>query len=229
MRFGPLQRLHFGADDGAFSIVTVTEATDPQITLDQDERAVVLSVIPEARIHRGSRKSGGSAAMQTFRRWPDGLRISQPLVFPKPDKDEMRLYIPKRSDFAPPAGAVWFIFRRGRQLWIGALSEGEWRSIGRADPDDEVYEASIYEPERFAATPSLITSLRYPRSRNLALAAMKRAGFRCEVDPRLPLFTARSTGRGYLEPHHLIPMSLQPSFRTNLDHFDNIYCLSPHH
>jgi 5-methylcytosine-specific restriction protein A len=110
------------------------------------------------------------------------------------------------------------------------LPEVAWRSIGRADLEDADYAESIYELPLPAGESRLVKSFQYPRSRKVAIHALKRAKYTCEVEPTIRLFIARSTGTPYLEPHHLIPMSLQGSFKSiSLDHTDNVYALSPHH
>ena len=148
--------------------------------------------------------------------------------FPKLDKpNELRIYIPETDPFSPPAGNIWFVFIRNGELHIGHMSEDAWRKIGRIDAEDTFYACDIYEPD--IVPPKLVSALRHSRKRETAIAAIRRSGFKCEADPSIPLFTARSTGKPYLEPHHLIPVSLGAAFSKSLDHLDNLYALSPHH
>jgi 5-methylcytosine-specific restriction protein A len=173
-------------------------------------------------------KSKKTGIYKKFRLWPKGRLIDVQINFPKPDKpNELRIYIPETDPFSPPAGDIWFVFIRNGELYIGHMSEEAWRKIGRFDADDAFYSYDIYEPE--IVTPKLAAVFRHHRSRETALQAISRAGFQCEAEPTIPLFTARSTGKPYLEPHHLIPVSLSAAFPKSLDHLDNIYALSPHH
>jgi hypothetical protein len=235
MKFGPLQLVYFKAEAGAFSeVMEDEEGFQPgsgQINVDQLESEVIFSVFPRATIHRGPKKSAVGGINKPFVSWADGRTIQVQINFPKTDKpNELRIYVPTSGDFSPPAGHVWFVFRRAGQLFIGHMPEPEWRSIGRIDVDDSQYLETVYE--QTAASPpaaSTVTTLRFPRDPALAVAAFERAGYCCEFDPTAALFTSRKRGKPYLEPHHLIPRALQPCFKLDLDHLDNIYALSPHH
>ncbi len=232
MKFGPLQKHYFDADEGAFSIVTHDEYDNSQITItDGDGEAdILISAIGEGNIPREAAKGKKTDLFL----WASGgvvKPIKLTINFPKKTKNELRIYRNAGQGFAYKEGDVWFVFRRKRDLFVGSLPEKVWRSLGRLDEEDEIYTASIYdEPEQAVSDPRLVKSLKYPRARKTALLALEAAKYRCEVEPTIPLFIARRTGKPYLEPHHLIPMALQRSFRSkNLDHVDNIYALSPHH
>jgi len=163
---------------------------------------------------------------------PDGTEspIDLTINFPKKKGNELRIYRKKSQGFGYEEGDIWFVFRRKKKLYVGSLPEEVWRSIGKIDEEDEIYTSLIYEPEKTAANPRLVKALQYPRDRRKALNVFLASGYKCEVEPEIQLFTARRTQKPYLEPHHLIPMSLQKSFgAVNLDHEDNIYALSPHH
>jgi 5-methylcytosine-specific restriction protein A len=231
MKFGLLQKQYFNADEGAYSVVTFDERDNSQITITEGdgESDILISVIGEDKIPR---KAARSTKTDLFL-WEAGGAIKPiqlTVNFPKTKGRELRIYRNKNQGFGYEEGDVWFVFRRGKRLFVGSLPEPVWRSIGRLDEEDEAYTAMIYEPEEAAANPRLVKALQYPRDRRKALLVFEAAGYKCEVEPSIPLFTARRTGKPYLEPHHLIPMSLQKSFHgKNLDHQDNIYALSPHH
>ena len=53
------------------------------------------------------------------------------------------------------------------------------------------------------------------------------ARYLCEVDSRHETFISASTGRRYMEGHHLIAMQNQESFKNSLDVYANIICLCP--
>ena len=232
MKFGALQKSYFDADEGAFSVVTFDERDNSQITVTNrdGEADIIISLVGEANIPR-ERAKGKKTDLNLWQAVGKEKPISLTINFPKREGNELRIYRKARLGFGYEEGDIWFVFRRGRKLFVGSLPEKVWRSIGRLDEEDEIYTAAIYdEPEQMASNPRLVTALQYPRSRRKALYALEKAHYKCEVDPTIPLFIARRTGRPYLEPHHLIPMALQKSFRSKtLDHTDNIYALSPHH
>lgn len=65
----------------------------------------------------------------------------------------------------------------------------------------------------------------YPRNPAVSRAALKRARYRCEIDPTHRSFLRRDGQTVYMEPHHLIPMSLTRYFGVSLDREQNICCL----
>jgi hypothetical protein len=233
MKFGPLELVYFGAEEGAFSKVMEDEQASEtgQINVDQFEREVILSVFPRSSIHTGAKRDATAGIAKPFTRWKDGRTIQVQINFPKPDKpSELRIYVPATDDFSPPAGDIWFVFRRSGQLFIGNMPESDWRCIGRLDEEDARYVDDVHSgPGLASPAGSVVTAVRFPRNRLHAELAFRRAGYKCEFEPSTSLFEARSTGLPYLEPHHLIHRSLQPAFSLDLDHPDNIYALSPHH
>ena len=69
----------------------------------------------------------------------------------------------------------------------------------------------------------------YPRSRKVAVNALKKAQFLCEVDPSHNVFIRKKTEATYTEPHHLVPLSAQKDFSDiNLDREQNIVSLCSH-
>ena len=65
----------------------------------------------------------------------------------------------------------------------------------------------------------------YIWSAKIAKAALSRAGYQCEADPDHSTFLRRDGISRYMEPHHLIPMSLTDYFGVDLDREQNIFCL----
>lgn len=228
MKFSALQKVYFGADDGAYSIVTLDERKKSQITItDADgESDIVVSAIGAASIPRAAAK-----ALRTKLNLWEAPKKSKPIEltinFPKKTKNELRVYRNTLDGFGYEEGDVWFVFTSKRKLYIGSMPEKDWRKIGRLDEEDSLYTGSIYEPD--IVLPKSVSVLRHHRSRETALEAISRSVFKCEAEPGISLFTARSSGNPYLEPHHLIPVSLAGAFSKSLDHLDNIYALSPHH
>jgi hypothetical protein len=65
----------------------------------------------------------------------------------------------------------------------------------------------------------------FVRDPNRGKNAIVAAEYRCEADPSHKLFLSVSTGRNYVEGHHLIPMNAQPDFEFSLDVEANIVSL----
>ena len=59
----------------------------------------------------------------------------------------------------------------------------------------------------------------------MAIKALKRANYECEIDKSHPSFKRRTTKVNYTEPHHLIPMAKQGNFSYSLDVEANIVSL----
>lgn len=229
MKFGPLQLKFFNADDGAYSIVTEDERRKGQITLTEadGESDVAIAALGEGNIPRRAAQSRPIAVSILM---SDGSEAKAPLTinFPKANGNELRIYRKASAGFSYMAGDVWFVFRRKRRMFVGSMTERAWRSIGRLDQDDDRYVELVEEAQLPTARPRQVRVLQYPRNPNLALTAFLRARFKCEFDPKHFLFTGRVTGMPFLEPHHLVPVSLQSRFIGEvLDHHDNIFALCP--
>lgn len=69
--------------------------------------------------------------------------------------------------------------------------------------------------------------LTYPRDKREVIRAINKAGYACEIDPEHHTFISNNSKHQFVEAHHLIPMSFQPEFKTNLDRSDNIVSLCP--
>ena len=65
----------------------------------------------------------------------------------------------------------------------------------------------------------------YPRSRNVTYVALDKANYTCEFEPSHKSFINKSTGKKYMEAHHLIPLAFHKSFENSLDHIANVICL----
>lgn len=68
----------------------------------------------------------------------------------------------------------------------------------------------------------------YLRRSAVARCALDRAENLCEIDPTHKSFLRRDGVSLYMEPHHLIPMSLTDFFGVNLDRTQNIFSLCSH-
>lgn len=65
----------------------------------------------------------------------------------------------------------------------------------------------------------------YLRDPAVAKAALSRAGYLCEADSTHASFLRRDEMHLYMEPHHLIPMSLTDFYGVSLDREQNIFSL----
>ena len=68
---------------------------------------------------------------------------------------------------------------------------------------------------------------RWRRSTLIREQSIHSAGFQCEVDHQHSTFISASTGKQYMEGHHLIAMQKQGLFHCGLDIYANIVCLCP--
>ncbi|CAN5612537.1 hypothetical protein BH10ACI3_BH10ACI3_26590 [soil metagenome] len=227
MQFGKAQNRRFGTLDGAYSFVTDREHYDSQITLTDYEAELVLRHFGNENIHVGNVQSNPTKASKQFKLFPDGELISLNLVFPKPDKPELRLYLSATAGFKPVGGNIWFVFVVDGEIWIGQMDEASWRSnssILKTDDYDDLYQLAVNEDDVIRIT-TLTERDVYQRDSRLALKRMAAAGFACEYDGKHKLFVSRFSRRNYVEAHHLIPLGLQAEFRPKLDMIENIYCL----
>jgi len=232
MQFTNLHKLFFTAEDGAYSRVTEREVYDSQITLTDREADIVIETLGRENIQRGKVGDNPGKALTSFKivRSATAKAISLNLVFPKAEKDELRLYLRKDS-FKPEADQIWFLFVRDEIIHLGSMDEVAWRSIGRNDEDDSVYQDLVIK----ASQPKILTpeyqktaaTLIQKRNPVLAKERFDIAGFQCELSSECRLFTSRSSGKNYLEAHHFIPLAFQPFFRESLDRLENIVALCP--
>lgn len=222
MIFGKTQKQKFGTYEGAYSVVTDREIKDSQITLTDHEVEIVTRFF-KGSIHVGNVTNSQGAAEKAFRLYPSGHLIHLNLVYPKPAKSELRLYLAAGKGFMPETGDVVFLFIKDAELWIGNMSEFNWRfqlSALTDDTDDNSYQDLINQTRQ--ATVDV-----YKRRRQIALDAMAHANYRCEANPNHQLFLSKATGKNYLEAHHIIPVSLGSQFNMQLDVIENVVCLCP--
>ncbi|PUA37060.1 hypothetical protein C8Z91_22205 [Paenibacillus elgii] len=65
----------------------------------------------------------------------------------------------------------------------------------------------------------------YRRDPSVSVRALNKAGHLCEIDVAHPSFLRKNSSRLYMEPHHLIPMSMTDLFGVSLDREQNIFSL----
>ena len=230
MEFGKVQQRRFGTNRGAYSVVTEREFYDSQVTLTDYETDLVVSHFGQENLHVGPVKDNPVLAKKPLRLYPTGKMVELNIVYPKPEKSELRLYLSARAEFKPEGGEIWFLFVKDDEIWIGAMPMFAWRfesSHLKADDSDFLYQESLDETD-----PTRIARLKardsFKRDRNIAKARIELSDYSCEYDPDHNLFISRYSRDPFLEAHHLIPLGLQGDFDKPLDTLTNVFSLCPH-
>lgn len=65
----------------------------------------------------------------------------------------------------------------------------------------------------------------YTRSRKVALNALQKAGYQCEIDEKHSTFIREKDNIPYMESHHLVPMKYSDYFDVSLDVEENVVSL----
>ena len=71
------------------------------------------------------------------------------------------------------------------------------------------------------------TSKRWKRNPIVIAHAIESAHYMCELDRSHETFISQSTGKAYMEGHHIIAMKHQALFACSLDVYANVDCLCP--
>ncbi len=239
MTFQEFHNDFFQSLSGAYSKVTEREHYDSQITLTDVESEIVINHFGRANIHIGNVSSDRKLSSKKFLLYPNLEQVSLNLVFPKPHKAELRLYLSNRADFKPTGNSIWFLYlTKSNEIVIGSMSEQEWRALGQTDDEDNVYQEDILSI--LSETPSIdidpkgcivqrVIGPRVSYARDPRLAAMRfdLSGTKCEFNSLHYTFVGQRTNKQYVEAHHLIPMKYQHLFSEPLDNLSNIVSLCP--
>ena len=148
MKFGVSQKFKFNTELGTYSIVTEREYYDSQITATDYETDLLIQHFVLNNIHVGNVTSNKVAASKRFKKSPTGEDVFLNLVFPKPEKKELRLYLSSKAGFKLNPLSVWFIYLYENEIWIGSMDEAQWRSENSLllyDEDENKYQDSIEE------------------------------------------------------------------------------------
>ena len=226
----------FGADSGEGSKITEKdEARKRQLTVATHERRLLLKYHPDIpKGPLGQAEEQGKKVLFRFRLYPTGQHVDLKINFPKPAKNELRLYF-NETVFSPKAGDCWFLFEKKDELWIGSLDDSELsaaRRLNLLDPQngfDQAIEES-YQQAMNENLPQLVpnSGLKYKRNPRVAIEALGKSGYVCEMMPDQATFTSKVSGQPYLEAHHFIPMMEQRHFDVSLDVTANICILNPY-
>ena len=226
----------FQSERGAGSRITKKdEANKRQLTVTKHERELLIKHHPNIPIGAlGEAEKRGKNVLFRFRLFPTGQPIDLKINFPKPEKNELRLYF-NEATFSPNAEDKWFIFERDNDIWIGSLDDDELNAAMAGSPIDwqNGFDHALEEAYQEAANtqkPILVpsTTLKYRRDPKVAIKAMQNSGRICEMMPDHQTFISRATGQTYLEAHHLVPMMEQRHFEASLDVVENICILNPY-
>lgn len=237
MEFKPFHKDFFKAINGAYSIVTERENYDSQITLTDIEAEIVINYFGVQNIHVG--RVDRIKSLKNFISYQTSSQIQLNLVFPKPKKTELRLYLAKKAGYMPKGGEIWFIYENlTHQLVVGYMEERTWNSLGQTDSLDEEYQNKIetilsskikktVNPDGRILISTLGSRKVYQRDPLIAIMRFNATGYSCEIDPSHTTFISQSSGLPYMEAHHFIPIKFQPLFKTPLDNFINLISLCP--
>lgn len=237
MKFTDFHKKFFSAKDGSFSRVTEREFYDSQITVTDFEASLLIEYFGLENIQTGNVRSNNYLARKHFRLYPTFEDVFLNVVFPKPNKTELRLYLSAKAKFKPNPGNIWFLYLNTvGELIIGSLDESDWSRIGQSDDYDDEYQKSIQEVFVSSkdeiihqSVKKTIISTREIYSRNpiVAIKKIQEANYSCEVNSAHKTFISLATKRPYVEAHHFIPMKYQSLFDESLDVVENIVCLCP--
>lgn len=243
-----------GAEAGAASPITYREATsDRSVTIDRDEKRVFELSYPEMNFPR---KGGGNSNNETKEFYCyvhpyNNLRTSTlekvSIVYPKKDKNELRLYFSELSKFTidrwdfrskESQGLVpyWYVYKKHDEVYphigmaeAGRLMINDVRAQSRENSSDPAFQSILQRAVQSDLAGERVSGnfFRYQRSFKQSLEALKEAEFICEVNSSHETFLSAVSGKPYVEGHHLIPLSFQSNFQYTLDVKENIVALCP--
>lgn len=243
-----LQELQsFNAINGAQSTVTEREATgDKSVTVDQFEKQVLSTVYPlDSFTRAGGVAPDGKPSKFTFYVYDLKTQTYKPeelaIKYPKKSGSELRLYFNRASEFYPDENETWFIFtREGEAIpFIGSAPANSYLNFTSADIQQKAYEVNtsiddvdeefvraVLSPE---AQKDAVGRQVIVHNRNAAKAAKVVCGanYKCQVDVNHSTFISASSGKAFVEAHHLVPVAKSPDFDVSLDVEPNIVVLCP--
>lgn len=243
-----LQELQsFNAINGAQSTVTEREATgDKSVTVDQFEKQVLSTVYPLDRFTRaGGVAPDGKPSNFTFYVYDlktQTYKLEELVIkYPKKSGSELRLYFNRASEFYPGENETWFIFTREGEAFpfIGSAPANSYLNFTSADIQQKAYEVNasiddvdeefvraVLSPEaqKDAAGRHVMVQ---NRSATKAANIIRAVNHKCQVDPAHLTFVSASSGKAFVEAHHLVPVAKSPDFAVSLDVEPNIVVLCP--
>ena len=238
-QFSEAMKRFFGARRGGYSVVTKDEYNKSQITFVGAEQELAEDFLgAELDQRHGSIetiKALGIDPDLEYRLFPSGKTVHLTTSYKTNKPRELRLYL-RVDQFKPDPGWYWGVFEREGQLWLCAISPDMLEKInaGLLNPEErpenlepEVDDFQLDLNDEKIPEKKKSEVYQFGRNRRVALDALSKAKFTCELFPEYPTFISRSSGNAFMEAHHLIPMKLQDGFEQSLDVVDNICCLNP--
>lgn len=236
---------YFKSSKGAYSRTTAMEGDKKrQYNVKAGQREILESVLSETltdRFGKGGKQElerKGINATSRMRVYPSGKEIEVTLVYPKKNRPELRIYF-SGATFKANAHDYILIYVRNGIPWIGAISgtaldiiSAGSQSVFDLNQREENLEEEIDDYQSLINKPPKLVAQRnkafaWKRDAKIAKAALKISKFKCELFPDVSTFTARSTGKPFMEVHHLLPMKHQSNFSQNLDNIENLCVLNP--
>lgn len=241
MKFELFHNRYFNSQTGAFSRVTEREFFDSQITLTGVEQEIVESYFGINNIHRGNVNQNKVLSAKPFKVFNTGKLTNLNVIYPKYDKDELRIYLSLKAGFKPPSNSIWFIFHgKDDFLHVGFLDPQAWFNLGQNDVQDLDYLESILETgdggiDDVDQMPDVgiimkketKNGLSFYRNPKIARKRLILSHYKCEYNPSHDTFTSASWKKQFVEAHHIIPMAFQEDFAVPLDQVNNIASLCP--
>lgn len=115
---------------------------------------------------------------------------------------------------------------RGNNMYSAGLNHYIDYVSGAGFSGDQNATSILDRPLPISKSQSQITNL-WQRSSIMRGQVIEMANYQCEVNKDHLTFIAESNSKPYMEGHHIIPISKQPSFPNSLDNYANIICLCP--
>jgi len=172
---------------------------------------------------KGLEELNGLASLQDIY---SKLRTIRPLPHGEHFKSSIRSTIKKYS----PDSKV-FIGGKDNEIFysIEGIGGGVWglHSKLKLEPGSEVKKGPM-GPEPVPPSPGGDAAGGYSRSPSVALRALEKANFKCEIAPAHNTFVSSAKDRPYVEAHHLVPVCRQSDYPWSFDVDENVVALCPH-
>lgn len=113
-------------------------------------------------------------------------------------------------------------------VFIEEDEEEDYQEISNKQDVDTAAENHVPHAQKKKPTLKTVDSKSYyPRDAKQAAIALTLADHKCEYDRTLPTFISKSSGKTYVEAHHLIPVKYYEDFEYSIDVPENIVALNP--
>lgn len=131
----------------------------------------------------------------------------------------IRTYLYSDADFMA-------LDKRGHQMYSAGFNNYYKFASGEGFTDIHK-QIELLDTEVPVADKTTTVNSSWKRSSIIKVQSIESAGYLCEVNSGHTTFTARSTGKQYMEGHHILPMKIQDKFNKSLDIYANVICLCP--